>query len=130
MQKAALVILWMAMQGDDITCSKTCAEAAGLDGKQKWDLVLSSSTRTQMTYQTVKTKKEQHQPRCSLTESAGGGQRWPVPRTVRSRASWQRREHACRPSEGEGSACSKCVEHCNIIKSYNNVTCDEYAVKI
>ena len=30
----------------------------------------------------------------------------PVPRTVRSRASWQRREHACHPSEGEGNACS------------------------
>ena len=25
----------------------------------------------------------------------------------RSRASWRRREHACRPSEGEGTACSK-----------------------
>ena len=30
----------------------------------------------------------------------------PVPRAVRSRASWQRREHACQPSEGEGNACS------------------------
>ena len=28
----------------------------------------------------------------------------PVPRAVRSRASWQRREHACQPSEGEGNA--------------------------
>ena len=30
----------------------------------------------------------------------------PVPQAVRSRASWQRREHACQPSEGEGNACS------------------------
>ena len=36
----------------------------------------------------------------------GGGGVWPVPRTVRSRASWQRREHACQPSEGEGAVCS------------------------
>ena len=55
-QKAALAILLMAMQKDDITqmCAKTFAEAAGVDGKQRWGLVLSSSARvTQMTYQTV-----------------------------------------------------------------------------
>ena len=55
-QKAALVILWMALQSDDIIhiCSKTYAEAAGLAGKQRWGLVLSSSARvTRMTYQTV-----------------------------------------------------------------------------
>ena len=34
--------------------STTFTEAAGLDGKQKWGQVLSSSARvTQMTYQTV-----------------------------------------------------------------------------
>ena len=34
--------------------ANTFAEAAGLNGKQKWGLVLSSSARvTQMTYQTV-----------------------------------------------------------------------------
>ena len=33
-QKAALVIVWMA--------TKTFAEAAGVDGKQKWGLILSS----------------------------------------------------------------------------------------
>ena len=46
----------MAMRGEEIThiCSKTFAEAAGLEGKQRWGLVLSSSARvTQMTYQTV-----------------------------------------------------------------------------
>jgi len=55
-QKAAQVILWMAMRSDEIIhiCSKTYAEAAGLEGKQKWDLFLSSSARvTQMTYETV-----------------------------------------------------------------------------
>ena len=35
-----------------------------------------------------------------------GGWVKPVPRAVRSRASWQRREHACQRSEGEGNACS------------------------
>ena len=29
--------------------------------------------------------------------------------------SWQRREHVCRPSEGEGTRCSRCVKYCNII---------------
>ena len=55
-QKAAVVILWLAMPGNEVAnvLSTTFAEAAGLDGKQKWGLVLSSSARvTQMTYQTV-----------------------------------------------------------------------------
>ena len=50
-QKAAMVILWMAMPGNEIanTLSKTFAEAAGVEGRQKWGLALSSSTRvTQM----------------------------------------------------------------------------------
>ena len=57
-----------------------------------------------------KAKTKQHQPQSSLPESAGGRWRWPVPRTVRSRANWQRREHACHPSEGEGTVCSKVRE--------------------
>lgn len=55
-QKAALAVLWYAMKREDIThnCATTYAEAAGLKGKQRWGLVLSSSARvTQMTYQTV-----------------------------------------------------------------------------
>ena len=51
-----MVILWMAMPGNEVanTFSKTFAEAAGVEGRQKWGLVLSSSARvTQMTYQTV-----------------------------------------------------------------------------
>ena len=55
-QKAALVILWMAMPGHEVAnaLSTTFAEPAGLDGRQKWGLVLSSSARvTQMTCQTV-----------------------------------------------------------------------------
>ena len=55
-QKAAVVILWLAMPGNDVANvrSTTFAEAAGLDGKQKWGLVLSSSAQvTRMTYQTV-----------------------------------------------------------------------------
>ena len=55
-QKAAVVILWLAMPGNEVANARstTFAEAAGLDGKQKWGLVLSSSARvTQMTYQTV-----------------------------------------------------------------------------
>ena len=50
-QKAAMVILWMAMPGSEVanTLSKTFAEAAGVEGRQKWGLALSSSTRvTQM----------------------------------------------------------------------------------
>ena len=44
------------MPGNEVAhaLSTTFAEAAGVDGKQKWGLVLSSSARvTQMTYQTV-----------------------------------------------------------------------------
>ena len=55
-QKAAVVILWLAMPGNEVanTHSTIFAKAAGLDGKQKWRLILSSSARvTQMTYQTV-----------------------------------------------------------------------------
>ena len=51
-----LVILWMAMWRDEIThaFSKTFVEAVRLEGRQKWDLALSSSAQvTQMTYQTV-----------------------------------------------------------------------------
>ena len=54
-QKAALIILWMALQGEEMSymCSTTFAEATGLDGKQKCGLVLSSSVQvTRMTYQT------------------------------------------------------------------------------
>ena len=56
LQKAALVILWMAMRLEDFPymCEKPFAEAAGLEGKARWGLVLSSSARvTQMIYQTV-----------------------------------------------------------------------------
>ena len=56
LQMAALVILWMAMRLEEFPniCSKTFAEAAGVDGQACWGLVLSSSARvTQMTYQTV-----------------------------------------------------------------------------
>lgn len=52
MQKAVLVILWMAMLGSEVThtFSKTFAEAV-VDGG---NLVLSSGARvTQMTHQTV-----------------------------------------------------------------------------
>ena len=43
-----------------------------------------------------------------VVESAGRQIKVPVPRTVRLRASWQRREHACRPFEGKATVCSKC----------------------
>ena len=36
------MILWLAMPGNEVA-DVTFAEAAGLDGKQKWELVLSSS---------------------------------------------------------------------------------------
>ena len=55
-QKAALIILWMALQGEEMShmCSTTFAEATGYSGKQKWGQVLSSSARlARMTYQTV-----------------------------------------------------------------------------
>ena len=37
-EKAAMVILWMAMPGNEVanTLSTTFAEAAGVDGKQQW----------------------------------------------------------------------------------------------
>ena len=52
----------------------------------------------------------------------------PVPRTVRSRASWQRREHACQPSEGEGDAVFMGWKMLQILKVTQLLTiCDEYA---
>ena len=56
LQKAALAILWLAAKGEELTevLSTTYAEAAGVDGKQCWGLVLSCSARvTLMTYQVV-----------------------------------------------------------------------------
>ena len=43
----------------------------------------------------------------------------PVPPAVRSRASWQRREHACQPSEGEGNACSIGWKMLQVLKKLN-----------
>ena len=37
-----------------------------------------------------------------------------------SRASWQHREHACQPSEGEGILCSRCM---GILQSLNDLGC-------
>ena len=51
----------------------------------------------------------------------------PVPRAVRSRASWQRREHACQPSEREGNGCSKGWKMLQILKRIKFATCDKYA---
>ena len=56
--RAACAILWMGLRGEKEGLSSmlatTFAEAAGLDGRQKWGLVLSSSARvSQVTYQTV-----------------------------------------------------------------------------
>ena len=55
--RAAFAILWMDLRGEreglPSMLATTFAEAAGLDGRQKWGLVLSSSTRvSQVTYQT------------------------------------------------------------------------------
>ena len=53
-----------------------------------------------------------------------------VPRTVRSRAKWQRREHACQPSEGESSAVSwvgRCCKFLKTNKFFILTICDEYA---
>lgn len=55
-RKAAFAILTYALKSDDLTqhCAANYAEAAGLQGKQHWGLVLSSSARvSEMTYQTV-----------------------------------------------------------------------------
>ena len=56
--RAAFAILWMGLHGEreglPSMLATTFAEAAGLDGRQKWGLVLSSSARvSQVTYQTV-----------------------------------------------------------------------------
>ena len=59
----------------------------------------------------------------------GGGGLWPIPRTIRSRASWQRREHACQPSEGEGNVCSIGWRYCKVKISINEI-CDKYAQPI
>ena len=57
-QRAAYAILWMGLRGEreGLPCmlATTFAEAAGVSGRQKWGLVLSSSARvSQVTYQTV-----------------------------------------------------------------------------
>ena len=57
-QRAAYAILWMGLRGEreglPSMLATTFAEAAGVSGRQKWGLVLSSSARvSQVTYQTV-----------------------------------------------------------------------------
>ena len=57
-QRAAFAILWMDLrrerEGLPSMLATSFAEAAEVAGRQKWDLVLSSSTRvSQVTYQTV-----------------------------------------------------------------------------
>ena len=57
-QRAAYVILWMGLRGEreglPSMLATSFAEAAGVSGRQKWGLVLSSSARvSQVTYQTV-----------------------------------------------------------------------------
>jgi len=57
-QRAAFAILWMGLRGDreglPSMLATSFAEAAGVAGRQKWGLVLSSSARvSQVTYQTV-----------------------------------------------------------------------------
>ena len=56
--KAAFAILWMGLRGEreglPSMLATSFAEAAGVAGRQKWGLVLSSSARvSQVTYQTV-----------------------------------------------------------------------------
>eukprot|EP00434_Breviolum_minutum_P035518 symbB.v1.2.031444.t1/scaffold3650.1/size52688/8 len=56
-QRAACAILWMGLRGEREglpSLATSFAEAAGVSGRQKWGLVLSSSARvSQVTYQTV-----------------------------------------------------------------------------
>ena len=57
-QRAAYAILWMGLRGEreglPSMLATSFAEAAGVSGRQKWGLVLSSSARVfQVTYQTV-----------------------------------------------------------------------------
>eukprot|EP00434_Breviolum_minutum_P024407 symbB.v1.2.021555.t1/scaffold1847.1/size122519/8 len=57
-QRAAYVILWMGLRGEreglPSMLATSFAEAAGVSGRQKWGLVLSTTARvSQVTYQTV-----------------------------------------------------------------------------
>ena len=57
-QRAAFAIFWMGLRGEKeglpSMLSTSFAEAAGVSGRQKWGLVLSSSARvSRLTYQTV-----------------------------------------------------------------------------
>ena len=57
-QRAAFAILWMGLRGEreglPSLLATSFAEAAGVAGRQKWGLVLSSSARvSQVTYQTM-----------------------------------------------------------------------------
>ena len=50
--------------------------------------------------------------------------------TVRSRASWQRREHACQPSEGEGNVRARgkeMLQSLKLVHEKNLTICDKYA---
>ena len=62
------------------------------------------------------TKNAKHSNHEAVSQRVQGGEVWPVPGTVRSRASWQRREHACQPSEGEGNVCSRGWEMLQCLK--------------
>ena len=77
-----------------------------LSAKTKW---IVANTLERFFHESNKFEKHNETKPPTTLQSSGecrGGWVKPVPRAVRSRASWQRREHACQPSEGQGNACS------------------------
>ena len=87
-----------------------------LSAKPKWKV---ANTLERFFHESNKFEKHNETKPPTTLQSPGecrGGWVKPVPRAVRSRASWQRREHACQPSEGEGNACSIGWKRLQILK--------------
>ena len=87
--------------------TKVVVRAVALLSAKTIDKVANSLKKCFRESNNSETNKEQTPTTLQSPRKCRGGWVWPVPRTVRSRASWQRREHACQPSEGEGNVCSR-----------------------
>ena len=78
---------------------------------------------------TVKTANYQTPTSLQSPRECRGVVMQPVPRIVKSRASWQRREHACQPSEGEGTLVPRVWRCCTVVLKHDRLSrvCDEDA---
>ena len=109
---AVLFFVWM-LHGS----TKVVVRAVALlSAKTKW---IVANTLERFFHESNKFEKHNEKKPPTTLQSPGecrGGWVKPVPRAVRSRASWQRREHACQPPEGEGNSCSTGWKMLQILK--------------